>query len=498
MRIDEVILHFLEGENEGVEIKLTPPREIYIGRSEESDVFLGEKKISRKHCQILVSEDQVRIVDLESTNGSFVNSKKISEQTLKKGDKIKVGSSLIEVEIISRSDANSEAPTGAKAKAKSEPKASPKKAPEKEPEKKKEKVPEKENDSSGTVYVKDLDDVSDEPKEKAKKKNYEEDSDLVVEYQTSIKDKEAKKSKENETSEKIQSVKPVKKSEPEKVEELEDLDEEIDDLEVAPAPSKPTKPAKAPEPEDDFEELDLDVEADVAPEEPAEEDEKLSLDLENNDEASFDKIPDLEHLDENPEMDLQLDEEEPAPKSSKPMTGDLSSMGLSDLLQNLHQNKKTGLLSLTTSSMSGKIFIREGVLLGAESGKAKGQKAMYRMLTWKTGDFEFQPLAVDASELEVDQDPIEESIESILMEGFRQYDELRKIQKVLPQMDDELELEEQLEVPISKLHPKVLDVVQLIINHKKVKTVLDLSALSDLETSKIIFYLIKKKVIRKK
>lgn len=470
MRIDEVILHFLDGENEGVEIKLSPPREIYIGRSEESDVFLGEKKISRKHCQILVSEDQVRIVDLESTNGSFVNGKKISELTLKKGDKIKVGSSVIEVEIISRSEANSEAPTGSKAKEKSGPKIPPKKIQEKKKDK---------EADSGTVYVKDLDDDREEPKEQKKKKNYEEDSDLVVEYQTSI--KESKKSKENETSEKVQAVQKSNKKN-----ELEDLEEE----------SPPEKNISEPEPENEFEELDLDVDM---PNSSGEDDKQnLSLDLESDDEASFDKIPDLESLEENEDMDLQLDEEEPAPKSSKPMTGDLSSMGLSDLLQNLHQNKKTGILALTTTSLAGKIFIREGVLLGAESGKAKGQKAVYRMLTWKMGDFKFQPMVVDDADLEIDQEPIQESIESILMEGFRQYDELRKIQKVLPQMEDELELEERLEVPISKLHPKVLDVVQLIINHKKVKTVLDLSALSDLETSKIIFYLLKKKVVRKK
>jgi pSer/pThr/pTyr-binding forkhead associated (FHA) protein len=484
MRVDEVILHFLEGENEGVEIKLTPPREIYIGRSEESDVFLGEKKISRKHCQILVSDEQVRIVDLESTNGSFVNSKKISEQTLKNGDKIKVGSSVIEVEVVTQ-EAQSEAPTGSKAKEKAPVKAPPKKAPEKEKPVEKEK---KKDESSGTVYVKDLDDVEGSPKEKSKKKNYEEDSDLVVEYQTSI--KEAKKSKDSETSEKIQAAAPKA---PPKVEEPEEDEFDELDLDVESASEPASEPEMELEPESE-EQISLEPESEVEEDEPV-----LDLEEEPDDlEASFDKLPDLEHLDENPGMDLDLDEEAPAPKSSKPMTGDLSSMGLSDLLQNLNQNKKTGILSLNTGSMSGKIYIREGALLGAESEKAVGLKTMYRMLTWKSGDFEFQPMDPDASELKISQKPIAESIESILMEGFRQYDELRKIQKVLPQMEDELELENQLEVPISKLHPKVLDVVQLIINHKKMKTVLDLSPLSDLETSKIVFYLIKKKVIRKK
>ncbi|MEZ4845430.1 MAG: DUF4388 domain-containing protein [Bdellovibrionota bacterium] len=458
----------MEGENEGVEIKLTLPREIFIGRSVEIAMYFWVKKISRKHSQILVSEDDVRIVDLESTNGSFVNGKKISEVKLKNGDKIKVGSSVIEVEIQSSSGAQADAPTGAKSKEKSNPKASPKKAP---PAEKAEKPkPKAKDESSGTVYVKELDDLADDDVSdaKSKPKNYEEDSDLVVEYQTSI--KEAKKIKENETSEKL-SAQPSK-SDPEAELELE------------------SDAAQEPE-EQEFEELQLDVEEDAPQVE-----EENALDLASADEASFDKIPDLENLEESPDMDISLDEEDPAPKSSKPMTGDLSSIGLSDLLQNLNQNKKSGVLTLHNNSSTGKIYIKEGSLQGANSDKAVGLKAMYRMLTWKTGDFEFQPMSADSSELEIDQEPISDSIESILMEGFRQYDELRKIQKVLPQLDDELVLESQLEVPISKLHPKVLDVVQLIINHKKMRSVLDLSSLSDLETSKIVFYLIKKKVIR--
>lgn len=466
MRIDEVILHFLEGENEGVEIKLTPPRELYIGRSEESDIFLGEKKISRKHSMITVSEDGISISDLESTNGTFVNSKKISEMELKNGDKIKVGSSVIEVQIQSKGAASADAPTGSKAKEKSTPKVPPKKAPPEKPKAKPKEIEVEESDEAleldqkqdpeGTAYVKELEDLGSEPKSKPKKKSLEEeDSDLVVEYQTSI--KEVKKVKENETSEKHQGI----------------HSKEEDEL-------------------GDFGDLSLDA----PEEEPEDQAMGAPIPVVEDDEASFDKIPDLESIEEDASVDIAIEEEDPQPKSAKPLMGDLSSMGLSDLLQNLHQNKKSGVLTLSNTSTSGKILISEGALLAAESGKSKGMKAMYRMLTWKNGDFEFQPMSPGSDELQSDQEPIQDSVEAILMEGFRQYDELRKIQKVLPQMEDELALEEQLEVPISKLHPKVLDVVQLIINHKKMKNVLDLSSLSDLETSKIVFYLIKKKVIK--
>lgn len=457
MRIDEVVLHFLEGENEGVEIKLTPSRELNIGRSEESDVFLGEKKISRRHCQIFVESDKVRIVDLESTNGTFVNNKKISEMELRSGDKVKVGSSVIEVKVQSKSKTGEE-PSSPKPREKPASKSEPKKAPPKiEPkvEKKPEKKPEK--GSSSTVNVDDLDeleDLSSSPKDPPKKQNMEEDSDLVVEYQTAA--KEVKIAKEHETSEKID------------LQSMEDSSPEFQEIDLDKEESSPAF---------DLEESDISSKKD-------------------KDEASFDKIPEIEEMEVNSDFDVSLDEEEnKSPQSSKPLVGDLSSMGLSDLLQNLYQNKKTGVLTLNNGT-EGKIYIREGALLGAENGKSLGIKALYRMLTWKSGDFEFQPMSNGSKELQVEQDPIPGSVEGILMEGFRQYDELRKIQKVLPQMEDELMLEDKLEIPISKLHPKVLDVVQLIINHKKMKLVLDLSSFSDLETSKIVFYLIKKKVIR--
>ena len=475
MQIEEVTLHFLEGENEGVEIKLTPTRELNIGRSEESDVFLGEKKISRKHCQINVTEDEVRIVDFESTNGTLLNGKKISDAKLKSGDHLKIGSSLVEVKIqlATGDDVDSEA--GTKPREKSNPKISPKKAPpkkEKKPEPKEE--PEELNlePSASTVHVDDLDNLSGSPKSSKKKKSLEdEDSDLVVEYQSPNKEEEKKKTKEHETSEKIEHMQFDDEGKEESQLSLDPEEEEVD---------------FESEPESESESM-AESDSDVSLSEP-------SLEL-SNDEPSFDKIMDLDELKENSAAEISLNEKEP-PQSSKPLVGDLSSMGLSDLLQNLYQNKKSGILSLSTGSLDGKIFMREGKLLGSESGQATGIKAMYRMLTWKSGDFEFQPMLADSKQLVIDQEPIQDNIETILMEGFRHYDELRKIQKVLPQMEDDLGLEDKLETPISKLHPKVLDVVQLIINHKKMKTVLDLSPFSDLETSKIVIYLIKKKVIR--
>lgn len=481
MQVDEVVLRFLEGENEGVEIKLTPPRELNIGRSEESDVFLGEKKISRKHCQIFVDEDEVRIVDLESTNGCYVNGKKISEMQLKTGDKVKVGSSIIDVRIeTSKGKTRDDSPKSkSKEKAKEKEKASTKKS-KKTPEPMKDldfDADASNNTLHSTMHAEDLGDLDEPSVPESKKKGLDEDSDLVIEYQSTVQEqaKNLKKTKEHETSERLEQFE-------------------------SPAPSKSKDEKDEFEMNSDFEEdlgeIEIEEGSDEAGElEPNEAPKSRKSDIDEHDDPSFNRIMDLDEIKGNGDLDVSLDEED-QPQSSKPLVGDLSSMGLSDLLQNLYQNKKTGVLTLNTGTFNGTIFMREGQLLGAQSGEAQGLKAMYRMLAWKSGDFEFRPLSTGDKELNIKQEPIDDNIETILMEGFRHYDELRKIQKVLPQIEDELALEDKLEVPISKLHPKVLDVVQLIINHKKMRSVLDLSPFSDLETSKIVFYLMKKKVIK--
>ncbi len=78
---------------------------IVVGRV-NSDILLKEDKdVSRKHALIeVVSGDQVFIRDLASTNGTFVNKKRIANCRLNKGDVIRVGQSefSVRVEVLPR------------------------------------------------------------------------------------------------------------------------------------------------------------------------------------------------------------------------------------------------------------------------------------------------------------------------------------------------------------------------------------------------------------
>jgi pSer/pThr/pTyr-binding forkhead associated (FHA) protein len=64
-----------------------------IGRSHESDVFLDDVTVSRKHAAIefLAKESRFRIVDSSSLNGTYVNSENVEHHVLSSGDQVQVG-----------------------------------------------------------------------------------------------------------------------------------------------------------------------------------------------------------------------------------------------------------------------------------------------------------------------------------------------------------------------------------------------------------------------
>jgi hypothetical protein len=65
--------------------------EITIGRSPESDVFLDDVTVSRKHAYIVRNATEFSITDSHSLNGTYVNSISISSQTLHMGDELQIG-----------------------------------------------------------------------------------------------------------------------------------------------------------------------------------------------------------------------------------------------------------------------------------------------------------------------------------------------------------------------------------------------------------------------
>ncbi len=62
-----------------------------IGRSTGAEFMLVAALVSRLHCQLSASGDALHVKDLDSTNGTFVNGKRITTVTLQPGDRLGVG-----------------------------------------------------------------------------------------------------------------------------------------------------------------------------------------------------------------------------------------------------------------------------------------------------------------------------------------------------------------------------------------------------------------------
>ncbi len=77
-----------------MEFEITQPETI-IGRVAPSDLLIPGSGVSSRHARLLYQDGKLRIEDLESTNGTFVNGQRISEAvTLRNGDQIGLGQNV--------------------------------------------------------------------------------------------------------------------------------------------------------------------------------------------------------------------------------------------------------------------------------------------------------------------------------------------------------------------------------------------------------------------
>jgi len=74
-----------------IEKFITEKRRVSVGRTPDNDIVLDNRGVSRRHSIIEFGDKQAIIIDNESLNGTFVNSRKINEEVLKDNDLITIG-----------------------------------------------------------------------------------------------------------------------------------------------------------------------------------------------------------------------------------------------------------------------------------------------------------------------------------------------------------------------------------------------------------------------
>jgi pSer/pThr/pTyr-binding forkhead associated (FHA) protein len=72
--------------------RMGPGSERTVGRAASVDFVVDAPLVSRAHCRLTAHPaGQLEVEDLESTNGTFVNGRRITRATLRVGDRLSVG-----------------------------------------------------------------------------------------------------------------------------------------------------------------------------------------------------------------------------------------------------------------------------------------------------------------------------------------------------------------------------------------------------------------------
>ena len=85
------------GKEVGRTVALSTGQTIALGRLKGCEVVVDDEAASRRHCTITARDGVCVVADLQSANGTFVNEHRIATTELRKGDKIRIGSTMIEL-----------------------------------------------------------------------------------------------------------------------------------------------------------------------------------------------------------------------------------------------------------------------------------------------------------------------------------------------------------------------------------------------------------------
>ncbi len=87
-------LTVIEGPDRGKEA-IARRGSLKVGTAEDNDLIVGDDAVSRRHFEVRLRGDEVRVVDLSSTNGTWIDGIKIIEAILSPGSLIRAGSTAI-------------------------------------------------------------------------------------------------------------------------------------------------------------------------------------------------------------------------------------------------------------------------------------------------------------------------------------------------------------------------------------------------------------------
>jgi pSer/pThr/pTyr-binding forkhead associated (FHA) protein len=85
------LLKTLEGAERSMTFRILPGNIKTVGRAARADFVLDAGMVSRIHCRLTAGAKELEVLDLDSTNGTFVNGARVARALLKEGDRLGIG-----------------------------------------------------------------------------------------------------------------------------------------------------------------------------------------------------------------------------------------------------------------------------------------------------------------------------------------------------------------------------------------------------------------------
>jgi DNA-binding response OmpR family regulator len=165
------------------------------------------------------------------------------------------------------------------------------------------------------------------------------------------------------------------------------------------------------------------------------------------------------------------------PEVEADFSGDLEKISIGEVVQTIALTKKNGRLVVTHGNRHGEVYFHDGVVRYAEVDRKKGEEAVYRLLSWKNGQFRFDVGA------EAKTQNVQKTAEGLLMEGMRRLDEYNRLLGSFPSPETKLEA---LSLTEENLNQEELQVLNYVNRYSTLMEVIDHSKFGDLKTLQML------------
>jgi pSer/pThr/pTyr-binding forkhead associated (FHA) protein len=85
------VLKTADGAEAPFMFRILPGNVKTIGRAPRADFVVDASLVSRVHCRVTAGATELEVIDLDSTNGTYVNGARVDRATLRTGDRLGVG-----------------------------------------------------------------------------------------------------------------------------------------------------------------------------------------------------------------------------------------------------------------------------------------------------------------------------------------------------------------------------------------------------------------------